>query len=79
MSVEFFTKIEQVEKLAKSIKFLDGSFPAIGDKYESRVEQIRSELESLDGDLKKDLARFVKTSKGKQGSTKTRRTKPKAV
>ncbi len=62
MSVEFFTKVEQVEKLAKSIKFLDGSFPAIGDKYEDRVERIRSELESLDKDLKKDLADFVKTT-----------------
>jgi hypothetical protein len=75
MSVEFFTKIEQVEKLAKAIKFLDGSFPAIADKYETRVEKIRSELESLDRDLKKELATFVKTS-----TTKTkRRAKPKAI
>lgn len=62
MSVEFFTKIEQVEKLAKGIKFLDGSFPAVGDRYETRVEKIRSEIESLDRDLKKDLANFLKTN-----------------
>jgi len=75
MSVEFFTKIEQVEKLATTIKFLDGSFPAVADKYEARVEKIRSELESLSRDLKKDLATFVKTS-----TTKTkRRIKPKAI
>lgn len=66
MSVEFFNKIEQVEKLAKGIKFLDGSFPVIGDKYEDRVEQIRSELESLDRDLKGDVAAFVKKSQVKK-------------
>lgn len=78
MSVEFFTKIEEVEKLAKDIKFLDGSFPAVGDKYEERVEKIRSDLESLDRDLKKDLGDFVKVSnKGK--ISKGRRVKPKAI
>lgn len=66
MSVEFFNKIEQVEKIAKDIKFLDGSFPFIGDKYENRVEHIRSELESLERDLKKDLSAFVKSSQSKK-------------
>ncbi len=77
MSVEFFNKIEEVEKLAKGIKFLDGSFPAIGDKYEARVEKIRSEIESLDKDLKKDLATFLKTIA--PAKKKKRGAKPKAI
>ena len=75
MSIDFFNTVESIEKTAKNIKFLDGSFPAVGDKYEQRVANIRSELESLENDLKKELAAHTKApaSKKKRGS------KPKAV
>ena len=76
MSIEFFNQVEQIEKLAKSIKFLDGSHPVIGDKYTDRVEKIRSELVSLDADLRKDLAAFIKAS---TAAKKKRRAKPKTV
>lgn len=74
MSIEFFDAIQQVEDLAKKIKFLDGSHPAVGDKYTDRVSQIRGQLESLDRDLTKDLATFLKTtSPGKVKGAKSKR------
>jgi hypothetical protein len=74
MSTEFFETMEYIEKLAKEIKFLDGSHPAIGDKYENKVKDIKANLEAINVDLKKELAKHFKRQKASR-----RISKPKAV
>ncbi len=60
MSTEFFTTIEEIQKIANEIKFLDGSHPAIGDKYEKKIIAIKTSLEKIDKSLKRDLKKFYK-------------------
>jgi len=77
MSTEFFNIMEKIERLAKGVKFLDGSHPAIGDKYEKKVLEIKHNLEEVDESLKSDIASFVKAT---QSPKKTRRIpKSKAI
>jgi hypothetical protein len=72
MSTEFFETMESIEKLAKEVKFLDGNHPAVGDKYENRVKEIKNNLEAVNVDLKKELAKFFKGKKASRRVSKSK-------
>lgn len=73
MSTGFFDTMTDIEKLAKQVKFLDGSHPVVGDKYEKKVEAIKLELEEVNESLKDDLAKFFKPQKQKASRTGKRK------
>lgn len=73
MSTEFFDVMEHIEKSAKQVKFLDGSYPAVCDKYIKHVAEISVKLSEVEDAVRKDLTKFVKTAQTKQAKLPKRK------
>lgn len=69
MSTEFFSTMEQLEKKAKTVKFLEGSHPELFSKYHGEAKMLLFSLENLEKrielDLKKKASPLPTTKKKK--------------
>ncbi len=79
MSTEFFSVMEQVEKKAKTIKFLEGSHPELFEKYHGEAKMLLFSLNTMEKKIAEDLkkksqpveSKPLTKKKSKNGGKKT--------
>ena len=55
MSTEFFSTMEQLERKAKTVKYLEGSHPELFSKYHGEAKMLLFSLEELEKRIQADL------------------------